>query len=186
MVAVCLEEHLCHFTNGVLILYQQNGFIPMRRGRNLNDGDGSRGLCLAVGQKDFECRPFSRLAFHFYPSLVLFDDPVNCGQPKTSAFANLLGGEKWLKNLTEMIRGNTTPCVTDTETNKAPRSDVRLEFQLVRIYHAHCRGDRQFATFGHGIASVDREVKENLLDHPAVRPHKGGRLPELHPQMQFF
>ena len=104
---------------------------------------------------------------------MLLDDAIDSGQTQAGSFANLFGGEEWLKNAAHRRHIHPAPGIAHLQADKRawPRLGVGLHEALVQFDQSGA--DRQCATFRHRIARIDGEVHDDLLDHARVRLDRG-------------
>ena len=124
------------------------------------------------GQVDAERRALAHLRLHFDPPLVVLDDLLADRQAQARALGlallrRALGGEERLEDLREQLLGDARAGVDHLDANFEP---------VVR------RGglDRERAAFAeHGLAGVDQQVQQDLLELDRVAVDVQARL-DLH------
>ena len=94
----------------------------------------------------------------------LLDDAVDRGQAKAGAFADVLGGEERLEDLADDRRRNAGAGVGDFDQHVVRRRHalgvIALAFARGHIGGAHV----QPAAVRHGVARIDREIDDHLLE----------------------
>src|SRR6185295_4513436 len=107
-------------------------------------------------------------AGHLDPALVLFHDAVNRSQSESRALADFLGGEEGFEDTTKRLPAHPTARIAYVQANILAGPRVRTVLR-VRFIHVHesCR-DRKSASAWHGVAGIDGEVHDHLLDHAGV------------------
>src|SRR5579862_4283000 len=111
-------------------------------------------------------------------SAVLPNDAVNRGEPETGAFAQFLGGEERLENAVDGGRVHSRSRVGDRKHHVVAGARERLVSTVFRVEDDKRGLDEQGATFGHGVASVDAEIHQHLLDLGGVGADQGERWSE--------
>src|SRR5690348_3056269 len=152
------------FPKAIVILSKKNGFLAAahalrRRGNGLN-------LILLRGyrEKYFEQGSFTQFAFDVQVTAMLFDNAVDSGEAKPSAFAHSFCREKWLKYAFKVGRVDAGACVADGEPDVGAR-------RRILVSGAHRLGDferssleLEFAAIGHGVTGIQAEIHDDLLD----------------------
>ena len=127
---------------------------------------------VAARQIDPEHRARADLAFSKDVAAGLLDDAVHRGQAKPCPLADLLGGEERIENLVDDLRRDARAGVGDFDQHV-----VGGRHALVAIRRAFLRGDvggahRELAAIRHGVARVDREIDDHLLELGDVGLHR--------------
>ena len=165
-----------------IVFEEKDGFVTAAnrgQGRVGNRFAGGRG---EMGEIDAESGPLADFAVNVDPSLVLLNDAEDRGEAEAGAFADFLGSEEWLENLLKQFRRNPGSGVGDAKTDESAGpalGDLRgrgvIEFDERGL-------DEEASAVGHGVAGVNGEVEQDLVDHAGVGvDHQGigGEL-ELH------
>ena len=113
-------------------------------------------------------RSFAHFAFHFNPTLVLFDDAINCGQPQAGAFPHLLGGKKWFKDAAQVLRSDTAAVVGCRQRNEPASAGPRMLSKVAGVQVLDGDFNRELAAAGHSVPRVDRQVQEDLFHHASI------------------
>jgi len=94
----------------------------------------------------------------------LGDDAVHGGQAQAGAFALGLGGEERLERPVDDVLGHPGAGVADFQADVPPRRQPDAAGSMVRVDTLAGGGDDQLPACGHGVAGVDGQVDEDLLD----------------------
>src|SRR5580700_11761542 len=97
-------------------------------------------------------------------SITLFYDAVNRGESESGAFAPLFGGEERFKDMCERtgVHARASVCHYQEHIAADFRAWMVANISLVQV---HVGGfDLQLAAHGHGIARVDGQIHDDLLD----------------------
>ena len=134
-----------------------------------HDGARHRGrLDLRARQEHAERRAFPDLRLELDAAVVLLDDAEHRREAEAGALADVLGREERLEDVLARDVVDAGAVVDDREADVVTGRDIELARELrvdVRV-----RGlDDQLAAFGHRVARVDHEVREDLLDLARVR-----------------
>src|SRR6266436_1944913 len=144
----------------------RTGYRGRRRGtghRRRRGGD-RRGR-FDLGQVDAEGRAASQLGLDRHRAAALLDDAVDRGESETRALAGLLRREERLEEVREGIRVHAGAAVADFEQDVGPGGRARGARQRRRFAGADVGGaDDQPPTVRHGIAGIDGQVHDDLLD----------------------
>ena len=173
-----LDQGLAHeFAHVFLVLDQEDPFVlAVQVGhRHLRLELGFL-LLLLRGKVDLERGAVSRFAVHVDPAAVLLNDAVDHRQAQAGSLARTLRAEERFENPLDGFGVHAGARVGDRETDEfpGPRLGYRLAVSLVDLHVF--RADRKLAPVRHGVARVDRQVHDDLLDrHPvrADRPQVG-------------
>src|SRR5690606_31185666 len=100
------------------------------------------------------------------------DDPVTGGQPEAGAFAGRLRGEEGLEDLLEDLPSHADARVGDGHLDVGARRDLFTgERPVPGVDDAARGGDGERAAAGHGVASIEGEVQQHLLEGARIDPH---------------
>ena len=134
------------------------------------------------GQEHLEDGPLADFTVHFDPSVMLFDNAVHGGQSETRSLPHRFGGEKRFEYSQQMFRRDAAPRVADAQAGKLARTrfGVLLSIGLVDFHSRSAQGE--LSSPGHGVAGIDRQVQDDLLDHSqiGVDVNRFGGEMELH------
>ena len=75
-----------------------------------------------------------------------------------------------------MLRGDAHAGIGHRQADKFARACLWVGAGIGGVKTSRVRGDVQVTAARHGVAGVDGEVEEHLLDHAGVRPDEGQRL----------
>src|ERR1700733_4385693 len=111
---------------------------------------------------NFEGGAASWLAFDKNVSAALLDDAVDGGETETRALSHFLGGKKWLENVRLNFGVHAGARVSDRDHDVEAGNDVSAIFAIFYFQKAAAR---------HGIARVNSEIHDDLIDLTAVGLH---------------
>ena len=103
--------------------------------------------------------------------MMLLHDAIHSGKPESGPLANAFGGEKWLKDALHRLRVHARAGIADLQAYELSHTGLRTTLQICGVNVATECADDEFATFGHGIARVHRQVHQHLFQHSCVRHH---------------
>ena len=191
IVAALLQRHGGEVADHFLVFHQQDRLDARAGGALGTDhdaGDGHR--LLGRRQKDAERRAFPRLADHVDVPLVLLDDAVDDGQAQAGALAEFLGGEERLEDARLHFAAHAAASVGHGQQHVAAGLDVGRQVVGVRVQDDVAGLDGELAAARHGVAGVDRQIDEHLvdlagvgLDAREVRPRHDGQFDVLVEQL---
>src|SRR5258708_6904162 len=173
---------------GLLILDQQHGLCSPEHRFNplVRDCRGNR-LLLHARQVDFEYGTHSSFAVGPDESMILFDDAIHCGQAESRAFAERFGGEEGLKNVRQVLSGNTVARIGHGQHRIAPcRNDGVFAIGVVLVEVYIRRLNRELPSLRHRIARVGREVHKDLFDLHGIKTNSSQSLPSDKIQLDIF
>ena len=171
-VAAHFEEIAGQGAEGAFVLHHEHGFMPAQCGRHLGLRFlGSDGL-IRPGQIDFECRADSGLAVHINVAAALLDHPIDHGEAETGALAFLFGGEEGFKDPGSSRRVHAHAGVGDAQQDIGPGFDrIGIAAHEGGIHFRVAGLDEEFASLRHGVAGVDRQVHDDLLELALIGFH---------------
>ena len=119
---------------------------------------------LRAGQVDLEGRALAHFAVHLDVPAALFDDAKDGGQPQPGALSLLLGGEEGLKDasLDPIVHAHAR--ITDGQQHVLAGLGLHVQGGVGLVENHVGRLDGQGASSRHGIASIDRQVGDHLVD----------------------
>ncbi len=117
---------------------------------------------------------------------MLFDDAEAGRQAQPCAFALLFGGEEWLEQVTLHLGVHADPGIAHRQQHIRPLVDAQMILRIGRVQEDIARLDGQFAALRHGIAGIDRQIHQHLLDLPRVRQDVAQIGSGLRNQVQVF
>ncbi len=176
-VAVFLEHPARQVPHRGFILREEDGLgAAQRAGRWLRSGD-RLARQLDARQVDLERGAPPRLAVHPDVAAALLHDAVHGREAEARTFAEFLGGEERLEQPRLCGPIDADACVGHGEHHVAARLH-RPVLPRVRGVEIHAGGlDGESAAPGHGVAGVDHQVHDDLLELPGIGPDGGaGRL----------
>ncbi len=136
---------------------------------------GRVGVAADLRELELEGRSVARLAVDPDVSPTLLDDAKDRREPEAGAFALLLRGEEGLEDPCLRFAAHPDAGVAHRDSHVRAREHSGV-FHLVVVIHLDVRRlDGQLAAIGHGVARIDREVHQKLLDLSGV----GLDAPEL-------
>src|SRR5439155_19606164 len=117
---------------------------------------------------DFELGPSAEFAFHFYGAAVIFQNAPNGGESQTSALAGLFGGEKRFKDFLQHFRRDAHAGVAHRDDHARAGFGLGMPARLRFLDLAVFGAQQQLAAAGHGVAGIDAEVEQHLMDLRSV------------------
>ena len=125
-------------------------------------------------------RGIARLRVHIDEAAGLLDDAVDRGQAEARALADFLGREERLEDLVDDVGRNAGAGVAhlDQHVVGARHALVGERAAFARRHVGGAHGE--LAAVRHGVARVDREIDDHLLELGEVRPSPAtgrGRTP---------
>ena len=105
--------------------------------------------------------------------LVSLDHAVHDGEPEPRSF--LLGGEEWLEDTGQRGVVHAVSVVVDRELDVAPWPRLGEPSHVARVDVDHRRLDDDVTGSGDGVAGVDDEVRDELLELGAVSEERRAR-----------
>jgi hypothetical protein len=173
-MALGLQDRLRHLADAFVVVGHKNGFVAAANRLLLDHGGfgfaGLRGFIRR--QKNPEGASLADLAFHLNKAVVLFDDAVHRGQPQAGALSHRLGGEEGLED--PFARGgvHAGTRVAYEKLREGPRLQSGVAAAVLRGELDVARFDGQTAAGGHGVARIDAQVHEHLLNLRGVGAHR--------------
>src|SRR5882762_9837577 len=120
---------------------------------------------LVAAKVDFHGRAFVQFAIYFYVATGLADEPIDLAQSKASTLADLLGCEKWVERSLARRAIHSDARVCDRNHHVLPRFHRLRERAYIGLIEITIRGlDRQLAAIGHGIAGIEGEIEDCVLE----------------------
>ena len=173
-VALALEGDLDEMADLLVVLGDQHGLRAA--GQRRLEGDVVRFLSGVGegGQEEVEGGAAAHGALHGDPALVLCDDAIDGGQPKAGALARGLGGEERLEDSAQVLRRDAGPGVGDGEMGAVAGGGPGVLNGVGLVDQGDIDGELEFAASGHGVAGVDGEVEQRLLEHAGIGAHGDG------------
>src|SRR5205823_4739883 len=117
------------------------------------------GVLRRLGQTDANGRARSALALDFERAMVVLDDVGGDGQAEAGALTAFFGGEEWVHHRRQMLARNADAVVFDLENDAA-------------LVLRSAGSDMAVAARSAGVASVDEEVDEHLLELAGISRHR--------------
>jgi hypothetical protein len=155
-----------HFADGIVVFGDQDslGTVKIEGRRGLRGGTAS-------GESDFHDRKIDaeeaallRFTVDVDESAMLLDDAINSSKTHAATAAALLGREERLKDAIASLRVHADAGVGNGKDGVRTGDDVRIEAAVGIVEDRHFGFNGEAAAIGHGIAGVEAEVHENLLD----------------------
>ena len=111
-----------------------------------------------------EGRALAELRIHVDETAGLLDDAVDGREPEPGALADILGGVEGVENLVDDLRRDAGAGVLDLDQHIfAERHPLVLERRALLGADIR-RAQRELAAVRHGIARIDREIDDHLLE----------------------
>jgi len=117
-----------------------------------------------------DSEPGSAVEFAVYPneSATLANNGVNHRKPESRAPTFWLGGKEGVENSGELFGGNAEAGIRDSELDELS-SRRRGKLSTLGVFRRHrCGLNNELAAIGHGIARIDAEIQEYLLQLTGV------------------
>ena len=137
--------------------------------------------CLRSGEIELENGAFSEFAVAPDKSLALLDDSVDHGEPEAGSLAGRLGGEEGLEQPGFGFFAHAHARVGDGQQNVSAGRHQRMSGDVLGGEINVGRLQRELTSVGHGVAGIDDEIHDDLLnlrvvdlDHPQAIG-EGGR-----------
>src|SRR5579872_7028373 len=126
---------------------------PLSIGARLNTANSDIDNLPYQGEFKMKRRALSRMAFHPDLARVLLDDAVSHretqpGAPGLAFARGVLGGEKWIVNLVDVLGRDARAGIAYAHPNRC----------------AVGGGDAQGSASGHGVFGVQEEIQKDLLE----------------------
>src|SRR5262245_6238303 len=103
------------------------------------------------------------------PAMVLLDDAEDHRQSQAGPFAGPFGGEEWLEDSGANLFGDALARVADGQADEISRPGFDVLASAFGIDdNVSCLQEKP-ATGGHGIAGVQTEIEEHLVDLGGIR-----------------
>ena len=116
------------------------------------------------------------------PALVLLDDAIDGGQAQAGAAVQFLGGEERLENPAQVLRRDAAAGVAEGQADVAARGRLGVLMRGGGIQGDGGGFDAEPAAAGHGVAGIDGQIEQDLLDHAQVGLDGGKAGGEIHLQ----
>ncbi len=129
--------------------------------------------CRHGGKIHQKAGSFSNHALDLNESSVALDDAHGGGQSQPCPLARFLGREEGIEDLFENMVGNASAGVGDGEKHVWARGGFEEQPRVLLIEDYIGGGERQTAAAGHGVAGINAEVHQYLIEL--------GRVPENGP-----
>src|ERR1700722_15352475 len=131
----------------------------------------------ALGKQDAELRAGARLAVAEHIAARLLDDAVDHRQAEAGAFADLLGSKERFEDLGPDLGRNRVTCVIHLDQHVIGGGDINLFQAAAFAGRKVARAQRDLAAVVHGVARIDDEIDDHLLELVEVGLH----LPQVAP-----
>ena len=105
----------------------------------------------------------------------LLGEAVNHGKTQAAALADILGGVERLEDVAQHLRRHAGPGIGHRQQDVVPGRDVVARGRIGFVEGGVAGLDDQGATVGHGVARVEGQVQQCVLDQ--TRIGRGG--PEI-------
>ncbi len=166
-VALVAQSADAEQAHDVFVLDQQNGadsgYILGWRG-NRHGRSGDFGRCRVAREKDTEISPLARRALDINEPTGLANDAVDRRQTEPGAGADRLGRKERLEDAADDLLGNARAGIHDLDQHIIPRRH-RFGAPSQWLRHPPIAGaDRERTATGHGVAGVNGEIDDDLLE----------------------
>ena len=111
--------------------------------------------------------------------VTLADDAIDGGESQAGPFADLLGGEKRLKNAGARGFVHSAAGVLDRQERIIHGARLKIDATRIHIQQGIAGSDGQLPPLRHGVARIDGQVQEHLLDLAGIGLHQpkiGGQI----------
>ncbi len=173
-IAIALQELPRHLPHAAFVVHHQHQF-PAALREALVALTGRLGFRrLAGGQVNLELCAAPGLAMDLDEPAVALHNPQYRGQTQPRSLAQFLGGEKRIVDFVQMLRRNALPGIGHTQAHVTSRlgagghpGERFIEFLILQF-----EGER--AAFRHGVAGVDTQIHQDLVQLGGVTAHQPG------------
>jgi len=163
------EDAHDQFAHARLVLHYQNGFGPGHAGLRRGVIRGRRPLA-SFRQRQINAGrgALTQFALEGNRAAALPDDSVGRGQSQSSALSGTLGGEERLEEVAARGFGHSDAGVGQRDHHVLARTHAQAlgGEALVEMHQGGLNGE--LAAMGHGVARIDRQVHEHLLEPARV------------------
>src|SRR6516225_6794600 len=171
-VTVGFQDDFAEMQNGFLVVHNKNQFALSRRQWSWPFFFLSSLASLQSRKINHELRSFIDLALYVDETTVAVDDPLGCGESEARPLSQFLGGEEWIEDHVYDLLRDPRSGILDGEYHIRARFEgwvcLRLLGTEEQVVPANC----QAAAVGHGVARVDRQVYDNLVNLRGLRGYE--------------
>jgi hypothetical protein len=167
LVAVTGKDATGHFTQRRFVFDQEHQLAAAALAAVRRLFFSCRGL-VGNRQQDGDGGPDSGFGVDPHVPAGLRDDAVDDGQAQARPLALGLGGEERLERMVGDLRRHPRAVVADLHSRVTARRQVGVRGRVRLVYVDVAGLDDQPAASGHGVAGVDGQVDQDLLDMTLV------------------
>src|SRR5580704_1736581 len=138
-----------------------------------------------AGQVDFESGSAAQLAEDPDVAATLLDDSVDPGKPEPGAFC-AFGGEEGFEDVGLSFYVHAHAGVADSQHHVFARLKGRVNAGVFVVEGDVGGLDCEFSAGGHGVAGIDGEVHDDLLDLAGIGAHRAETRARHHDQVDVF
>ena len=132
--------------------------------RGLRERTASRERGIRGREIDAEEAALLRFTVDMNESAMLLDNAINGGKAHAAGLALLFGGEERLEDAIAGFRVHADAGIGDGKDGIGTGDDVGIEAAVGIVEDGHFGFNGEATAVGHGVACVEAEVHENLLD----------------------
>src|ERR1700684_12595 len=162
-VAEGAENLFGHVAHAVVIFGDQDKFVAAAR-RGVVRSARRVGLTFTDRQMDVEGGARADFAVKLDEAAVLLHDAEDGVEAEASSLSNFLGGEKRLEDALHCGGVHACACVGDGELHPTTGTSVGVTAAIFFVEIEIARLDQEPGARGHGVARVEAEIHQHLLD----------------------
>ncbi len=104
-------------------------------------------------------------------AIVLLDDAIDLRQAQSSTLTRRLGGEERFEQVGQVLRRNAGAVVAHRQAHPRARGQVGQRRRLARRQRQRRQAEGEMTAVGHGVAGVEGQVHQHLLQLGGVAMH---------------
>jgi len=189
-IALALEDAGHQGADCRLVFYHQDALAaPVRSDRSGVPSPGGRPYCGlgGAGQIDLQSRALAGFTFDRDLAAALLDDPVDDRQAESGALFRVLGGVERLEGVSDCLLNHSRAGVGEDQHRVRAGADVGPTTVGGYVNDARSgRLDGDLPTVRHGVAGVDGQIHEHLLDLSGDGLHRHRRRIGHHHQFDVL
>ena len=102
---------------------------------------------------------------------MAFHDSNDGGETEAGPLPDFFGREKWIENLVHRLGRHAGAAVRDTQHDVRPELRAGIHPRDLIVHDDVLRADGERAARGHGVARVDAEIQQDLVELRGVAVH---------------